>query len=72
VNKNGIERKKIETNFEVRGNIILKLALLYFVTHTDAKYNLRNVGIKRWRMKTLDRVEWASIIKEGKAKLKGP
>jgi hypothetical protein len=34
--------------------------------------DLRNMGIKQWRIKALDRVEWASIIKEAKAKLKGP
>jgi putative cell wall-binding protein len=34
--------------------------------------DLRNMGIKRWRIKASDRVEWASIIKEAKAKLKGP
>jgi hypothetical protein len=33
--------------------------------------DLRNMDIKRWRIKVLDRVEWASIIKEAKAKLKG-
>jgi hypothetical protein len=33
--------------------------------------DLRNMGIKRWRIKVLDRVEWAAIIKEAKAKLKG-
>jgi hypothetical protein len=27
---------------------------------------------QRWRTKALDRVEWASIIREAKAKLKGP
>jgi hypothetical protein len=32
---------------------------------------LRNMGIKRWRIKALDRAEWATIIKEEKAKLKG-
>jgi hypothetical protein len=32
----------------------------------------RNMGTKRWRIKALDRIEWASIIKEAKAKLKGP
>jgi len=26
----------------------------------------------RWRTKALEREEWASIIKEAKAKLKGP
>jgi hypothetical protein len=38
----------------------------------DVEDNLRNTGIKHWRIKTLDRVEWASSIKEAKAKLKGP
>jgi hypothetical protein len=33
---------------------------------------LRKLGVKRWRTKALDRVEWASIVREGKAKLKGP
>jgi hypothetical protein len=34
--------------------------------------DLRKLGVKRWRTKALDRVEWASIIREAKAKLKGP
>jgi hypothetical protein len=34
--------------------------------------DLRKLGVKGWRTKTLDRVEWASIIREAKAKLKGP
>jgi hypothetical protein len=34
--------------------------------------DLRKLGVERWRMKALEREEWASIIKEGKAKLKGP
>ena len=34
--------------------------------------NLRKHGVKRWRMKALDREEWASIIREAKAKLEGP
>jgi hypothetical protein len=38
----------------------------------DVEDDLRNMGIKRWRIKTLDRVEWTSVIKEAKAKLKGP
>jgi hypothetical protein len=33
--------------------------------------DLRKFGIKQWRMKVLGRYEWASIIKEAKAKLKG-
>jgi transcription termination factor 2 len=38
----------------------------------DVGDDLRKLGVKRWRAKVLDRVEWASIIWEGKGKLKGP
>jgi len=38
----------------------------------DVEDDLRKLDVKRWRMKTLEREEWASIIKEAKAKLKGP
>jgi hypothetical protein len=38
----------------------------------DVEDDLRKLGVKRWRTKALDREEWASIIKEAKAKLKGP
>jgi hypothetical protein len=38
----------------------------------DLEEDLSNMGTKRWRIKMLDRVEWASIIKEAKAKLRGP
>jgi hypothetical protein len=38
----------------------------------DVEDNLRKLGVKRWRVKALDRKEWASIIGEAKAKLKGP
>jgi hypothetical protein len=38
----------------------------------DDEEDLRNMDIKRWRIKALDRVKWTSIIKEAKAKLKGP
>jgi Na+-transporting NADH:ubiquinone oxidoreductase subunit NqrF len=34
--------------------------------------DLRKLGVKRWRTKVLEREELASIIKEAKAKLKGP
>jgi hypothetical protein len=34
--------------------------------------DLRKLGVERWRTKALDRVKWASIVREGKAKLKGP
>jgi hypothetical protein len=38
----------------------------------DVEEDLRNMGIKRWRIKALGRVEWTSIIKEAKAKQKEP
>jgi hypothetical protein len=38
----------------------------------DVEDNLRKLGVKRWRKKALEREERASIIKEAKAKLKGP
>jgi hypothetical protein len=38
----------------------------------DVEYDIRKLGVKRWRTKALDIVEWASIIREAKAKLKGP
>jgi len=38
----------------------------------DVKDDLRKLGVKRWRTKSLDREEWASIIREAKAKLTGP
>ena len=38
----------------------------------DVEDNLRKLGVKRWRAKVLDREDWASIIREAKAKLKGP
>ena len=34
--------------------------------------DLRKLGVKPWRTKAMDREEWASIIREAKAKLKGP
>jgi hypothetical protein len=38
----------------------------------DVEDDLKKLGVKRCRTKALDRVEWASIIREAKAKLKGP
>jgi hypothetical protein len=38
----------------------------------DVEDDLRKPGVKRWRTKALDRVEWASIVREAKTKLKGP
>jgi hypothetical protein len=37
----------------------------------DVEDNLRKLGVKQWKTKALEREEWASIIKEAKAKLKG-
>jgi hypothetical protein len=37
----------------------------------DVEADLRSMGVKRWRTKVFNREEWASIIKEAKAKLKG-
>jgi hypothetical protein len=33
----------------------------------DAEMDLREMKVKRWRHKTVDREEWASAIKEAKA-----
>jgi hypothetical protein len=38
----------------------------------DVEDDLRKLGVKQWRAKALDREEWASIVREAKAKLKGP
>ena len=38
----------------------------------DVEDDLRKLGVKQWRTKALEREEWALIIKEAKAKLKGP
>jgi hypothetical protein len=37
----------------------------------DVEDDLRSMGTKRWRIKVMDKVEWASIITDAKAKLKG-
>ena len=33
---------------------------------------LRKLRVRRWKKKAMNREKWASIIKEAKAKLKGP
>jgi len=38
----------------------------------DVEDDLRKFGVKRWRTKSLSREEWASILREAKAKLIGP
>jgi hypothetical protein len=37
----------------------------------DVESDLMNMGVKRCRSRSLDRTEWASIMREAKAKLKG-
>jgi hypothetical protein len=36
----------------------------------DVESDLRNMSVKRWRSRALDRTEWASIVREPKAKRK--
>jgi hypothetical protein len=37
----------------------------------DVKLDLRNIGVKRWRTRTLGITEWATLMAEAKAKLRG-
>jgi hypothetical protein len=37
----------------------------------DVELDLRNMGVRRWRTRTVDRTEWASVVREAEAKLKG-
>jgi hypothetical protein len=37
----------------------------------DVELGMRNMGVKRLRTRALDRTEWASVLGEDKAKLKG-
>lgn len=37
----------------------------------DVELDLRNMGVERWRRRAWDRTEWACVVREGKAKLKG-
>jgi hypothetical protein len=36
----------------------------------DVESDLRNLDVKRWRSRALDRTEWASNVREAKAKIK--
>ena len=38
----------------------------------DVETYLRALGVKRWRIKALDRTEWSAILRESKDKLQGP
>jgi hypothetical protein len=37
----------------------------------DVESDLRNMGVKRWTARALDRKEWASIVREAKDKIEG-
>jgi hypothetical protein len=38
----------------------------------DVEADMKTLGIKRWRLKAQDRKGWTVILREAKAKLKGP
>ena len=38
----------------------------------DVEEDMQQLGMKRRRKKALDRKEWASVIREAEARLKGP
>jgi hypothetical protein len=38
----------------------------------DAESDLRNIGVRRWKIRGLDMKEWESVEEEAKAKRKGP
>ena len=58
-------KKIIEGKFRGRGRPRLRWI-------NDVEDDLRKHGVKRWRAKASNIEEWASIIREAKAKLKGP
>jgi hypothetical protein len=37
----------------------------------DVELDLRNMAVKRWRRRALDRTEGAAVMREAKLKLKG-
>jgi hypothetical protein len=38
----------------------------------DVEADIKALGVTRWRIKAQDRKEWSTILREAKAKLKGP
>jgi hypothetical protein len=43
---------------------------MFYLWLDDVEADLRSMEVKRWKTKVLTREEWASIIKEAKAKQK--
>jgi len=41
------------------------------LTRMDVEWDLRNMGVKRWRTRCFDRTEWPSVMRENKANFKG-
>jgi hypothetical protein len=37
----------------------------------NVELHLRNVGVNRWRKRSLDRIDWAFVVREAKAEFKG-
>jgi hypothetical protein len=38
----------------------------------DVEADIKELGVKRWRMKAQERREWSAILMETTAKVKGP
>jgi hypothetical protein len=38
---------------------------------TDVEADIKTLGMKRWRLKSLDRKEWTVILIKSRAKLRG-
>jgi hypothetical protein len=37
----------------------------------EVEFDLRDVGVERWRTRALDNTEWISVLRKTKAKLEG-
>jgi hypothetical protein len=38
----------------------------------NVEADIKDLGVKRWKIKAQDRKEWLAILREANAKLKGP